>query len=216
MAQLFKARSNTIARVALLSVPVTLAVVLAAAYTLDRGEWNTLVGVARDQPVQFSHKHHVKDDGIDCRYCHNSVENSRFAGLPSTEVCMSCHSQIWSNATLLAPVRHSWVSGESLRWTRVHDLPEFVYFNHSMHINKGIGCSSCHGQVDEMPLMAKSQSLYMEFCLDCHRNPERHVRPKNEVYNMSYTPPSNQDVLGRQLVAAYGIRKRTDCVTCHR
>jgi hypothetical protein len=172
--------------------------------------------VVKEQPVPFSHKHHVTDDGIDCRYCHTSVETSHFAGLPATEVCMSCHSQIWTNAAMLEPVRASWRTGESLQWTRVHDLPEFVYFNHSIHINKGIGCASCHGRVDKMPLMFKANTLYMNWCLECHRAPEKFVRPREEVFNMAYQAPSNQLELGQELVKKYHIQKLTDCYTCHR
>ena len=190
--------------------------VLVVAYTMDRGAYTTDVGMAKDQPVPFSHKHHVTDDGIDCRYCHTSVETSAFAGLPATETCMSCHSQIWTNATLLEPVRASFRTGQSLAWTRIHDLPEFVYFNHSIHINKGIGCASCHGRVDLMPLTFKVNTLYMNWCLECHRDPWKYVRPREQVFNMTYQPPANQEEFGRQLVKEYKIQSLTDCWTCHR
>src|SRR5215831_17646592 len=144
MAQLFPRSANTIAKVSIVTGAILLGGIIALAYTLDRGNYITDVAVVKEQPVAFSHKHHVTDDGIDCRYCHTSVESSSFAGLPATEICMSCHSQIWSNAAILEPVRASFRSGESLEWTRVHDLPDFVYFNHSIHINKGIGCATCH------------------------------------------------------------------------
>ncbi len=179
----------------------------------------TFVRLAPEQPIPFSHKHHVKDDGIDCRYCHTSVETSHYAGLPPTETCMTCHSQIWSNATLTQPIRDSWASGRSIEWRRVHDLPDFVYFNHSIHINKGIGCSTCHGQVDEMPLMYRVNTLYMNWCVNCHRDPAKYIRPKSEVFNIDYVYPDNQAQLGPQLVKEYHVqnpRALTDCFTCHR
>ena len=129
---------------------------------------------------------------------------------------MSCHSQIWANAEILEPVRASYRSGESLEWTRVHDLPDFVYFNHSIHINKGIGCATCHGRVDQMPLTYKENTLYMNWCVNCHRNPEKYVRPRDQVFNMAYEAPSNQEELGRQLVQENHIQSLTDCYTCHR
>ena len=183
---------------------------------MDRGPWTTSAHMAPEQPIPFSHKHHVKDDGIDCRYCHASVETSGFAGLPPTETCMTCHSQIWSNATLTQPIRDSWASGKSIEWTRVHDLPDFVYFNHSIHINKGIGCSTCHGQVDEMPLTFRVNTLNMNWCINCHRQPERFIRPRSEVFNIDYQYPANQLELGRKLIAEYHVHSLTDCVTCHR
>ncbi len=197
-------------------VVIAAGALLTAAYTLDRGSFTTNVGVAPDQPVPFSHKHHVTDDGIDCRYCHTSVETSHFAGLPATEICMSCHSQIWTNAAILEPVRASFRTGVSLSWTRVYDLPDFVYFNHSIHINKGIGCSTGHGRIDLMPLTYKVNTLYMNWCLGCHRAPEQYVRPRDQVFNMTYAPPPDQLELGRKLVAEYKIQKLTDCWTCHR
>lgn len=129
---------------------------------------------------------------------------------------MSCHSQIWANSAMLEPVRESFRTGKSLEWTRVNDLPDFVYFNHSIHVNKGIGCATCHGRVDQMPLTWRQNTLYMEWCLECHRQPEKFVRPRDQVFNMEYQPPANQLELGRQLVAQYKIRKLTDCYTCHR
>lgn len=216
MAQIFPRSANSVAKVSIVSAVILGGAILAAAYSIDRGHFITNVGVAPDQPVPFSHRHHVTDDGIDCRYCHTSVETSSFAGLPPTETCMSCHSQIWNNASMLEPVRASYRSGESLSWTRVHDLPAFVYFNHSIHINKGIGCSTCHGRIDLMPLTYKVNTLYMNWCVDCHRNPEKNVRPREEVFNMAYVAPPDQMELGRRLVNEYKIQKLTDCWTCHR
>lgn len=183
---------------------------------IDRGPWITDVGVAPVQPIYFSHKHHVKDDGIDCRYCHTSVEHSATAGLPPTETCMSCHSQIWNNASVTEPIRQSWSSGESIKWVKVHDLPDFVYFNHSIHIAKGVGCSTCHGQIDEMPWVYKVNTLYMNWCLNCHRNPGQYLRPKEAIFKMDYQFPSNQAEVGAQLVKENHVQSLTDCVTCHR
>jgi len=216
MAQIFPRAANSIAKVSIVAVVILLGLLVTAAYTIDRGSFNTNVGVSPDQPVPFSHKHHVGDDGIDCRYCHTSVESSSFAGIPATEICMSCHSQIWSNASILEPVRASYRTGQSLSWTRVHDLPDFVYFNHSIHVNKGIGCSTCHGRIDQMPLTHKVNTLFMNWCLNCHREPEQYIRPRDQVFNMAYQPPPNQLEVGRKLVAEYKVQKLTDCWTCHR
>jgi Cytochrome c7 and related cytochrome c len=216
MAQLFRPSSNTIAKVSIAAVVLLAGTTLALAYIIDRGPWNTAVRVAPEQPIPFSHKHHVKDDGIDCRYCHTGVETSGYAGLPPTETCMTCHSQIWSAASITQPIRDSWASGRSIEWTRVHDLPDYVYFNHSIHINKGIGCSTCHGQVNQMALTYKVNTLNMNWCLNCHRQPERFIRPKSEVFNIDYQYPENQVELGRKLVAEYHVQSLTDCVTCHR
>lgn len=216
MAQLFRRSANTVAKVSIVAAVVLLGTLLTVGYTVDRGPWMTFVGTVRDQPVPFSHKHHVQDDGIDCRYCHTSVETSQFAGIPATEVCMSCHTQVWANASVLEPVRRSWATGQSLEWTRVHDLPDFVYFDHSIHVNKGVGCSTCHGRIDQMPLTYRVNTLYMQWCLECHRQPEKYVRPRDQVFNMAYEPPANQLELGRKLVAEHKIQKLTDCVTCHR
>jgi cytochrome c7-like protein len=153
---------------------------------------------------------------MDCRYCHTSVEVSSSAGIPPTETCMGCHSQIWSEAPILEPVRESWRSGKSIQWTRVHDLPAFVYFNHSIHVNKGVGCATCHGRVDLMPMVWKENTLLMEWCLDCHRAPEKYIRPKDQVFNMEYKPEGDQAALGAKLVAEYKVRKLTDCSVCHR
>ena len=217
MPQIFHKSSNSLAKVSIAATLFAVCGIVWAAYRLNAGSFTTGVSVARDQPVPFSHKHHVADDGIDCRYCHTSVETSAFAGLPPTETCMSCHSQLWANAEMLEPVRSSFRTGTSLEWTRVHDLPDFVYFNHSIHVNKGIGCSTCHGRVDQMPLMYKVNTLYMQWCVDCHRHPERQVRPREEVFNIAYeTPAPNQDEIGPKLVSLYRIQSLTDCVTCHR
>ena len=216
MAQIFHRSSNSLAKVSIVAALLTAGGVLLSAYKINSGAFNTDVGVVQEQPVPFSHKHHVTDDGIDCRHCHTSVETSAFAGLPPTETCMSCHSQIWSNAAMLEPVRESYRTGRSLEWARVHDLPDFVYFNHSIHVAKGIGCSTCHGRVDQMPLVYKVNTLFMQWCVECHRDPAKYVRPRDQVFNMAYAYPENQAALGARLVAEYKIQSLTDCVTCHR
>ena len=162
---------------------------------------------AAEQPVPFSHAHHVGGLGIDCRYCHTTVETSSFANIPPTKTCMNCHSQIWSTSPTLEPVRASFRTGESIRWTRVYDLPDFVYFNHSIHVNKGVGCESCHGRVDQMPLTWQENSLQMEWCLDCHRNP-REVSAAARVRSPPWatSPPGDQEEIGRRLVKEYNIQ----------
>ena len=176
------------------------------------------VGTPVEQVVPFSHKHHVGDDGIDCRYCHTSVETSAFAGIPPTHTCMTCHSQLFTQEPVLAPVVQSLRSGKPIRWKRIHDLPDFVYFNHGIHVAKGVGCEECHGRVDRMPLTWRVAPLTMQWCLDCHRNPEMHVRPVEHVFDMGWKPSEDQRTLGRRLVAAYHIHTSTltDCSTCHR
>jgi hypothetical protein len=216
MSQIFHRSANTIARVSIFGALFFIAALIGLAEEVSRSSWVTGARVARDQPIQFSHERHVAGNGIDCRYCHTSVETSSFAGIPPTKTCMNCHSQIFSNSPFLEPVRDSFRTGRSIEWTRVHDLPDFVYFNHSIHVHKGVGCTTCHGQVDRMPLMYQENSLQMEWCLDCHRNPERYVRPRNEVFSVDYVPPANQLELGERLVAEYQIRKLTSCSTCHR
>ena len=216
MSQIFHRSTNTISRVTIFGSIALAAAAIAALAAINESSYITEVGVARIQPVPFSHKHHVTDDGIDCRYCHTSVESSSFAGIPSTKICMNCHTQIWSDSQMLAPVRESFRTGRSLEWTRVHNLPGFVYFDHSIHVNKGVGCTTCHGQVDQMPLMWRENSLYMKWCLDCHRNPERFVRPRQYVFSTDYRPPSDQITLGKRLVKEYRIQKLTSCSTCHR
>src|SRR5579871_1277792 len=220
MAQLFHRSTNALSKISIAAVVLGGGMLIAFAYTMDRGAYITDVHVVKEQPVPFSHKHHVMDDGIDCRYCHTSVETSATASLPATEICMSCHSQIWTNAEMLEPVRASYRSGESIEWTRVHDLPDFVYFNHSIHVAKGVGCATCHGRVDRMPLTTQVASLHMEWCLECHRYPERYVRPRDKVFVMDWDPSqegTDQATLGRKLVAEYQIRQdNTSCSVCHR
>lgn len=177
------------------------------------------VGAPVEQPLPFSHKHHAGDDGIDCRYCHTSVETEAFAGIPPLATCMSCHSQLFTDAPLLQPLRASFAGVGSLAWNRVHHLPDFAYFDHSIHLSKGIGCSTCHGQIDAMPLTYRVASLRMEWCLDCHREPERYLRPPAAVFDMQWRAPPDQLVRGRRLRAAYQLHATevlTACSTCHR
>jgi Cytochrome c7 and related cytochrome c len=216
MPQIFHRSANTIARISIFGALFFIIAFIGLLYEIDRSPWVTLEYVARDQPIQFSHERHVAGNGIDCRYCHTSVEDSSFGGIPPTKTCMNCHSQIFSTSPYLEPVRESFRTDRSIAWTRVNDLPDFVYFDHSIHIHKGVGCSTCHGAVDRMPLMRKEASLQMEWCLECHRNPERYVRPRDAVFDMGYVPPADQLALGRRLVAEYQIHKLTNCSTCHR
>jgi len=216
MSQIFHPSANTIARVTIFGALFLVVGLLVLAEEVTRSPWVTQAHVVREQPIQFSHERHVAGNGLDCRYCHTSVEDSAFAGLPPTKTCMNCHSQIFSSSPYLEPVRLSFRSDRPIEWTRVHDLPDFVYFNHSIHVHKGVGCTTCHGQVDRMPLMWQEQSLQMEWCVDCHRNPERYVRPREAVFRVDYVPPPNQIDLGRRLVAEYQIQRLTSCSTCHR
>jgi len=233
MPQLFTRSTNTLARLSIVGVILLLGLGGWLILELNRSPFVTKAFVAREQPVQFSHKHHAGDDGIDCRYCHTTVETAASAGMPATKTCMNCHSQLFANSPYLEIVRESWRTGRPIKWTRVHDLPDFAYFNHSIHVNKGVGCSTCHGQVDNMPLMWNISSLQMEWCLQCHRNPEKVLRPKDEITNMQW--PNNLDPVkypkekypngwdqakeGPELFKKYNIQKPnvlTSCSTCHR
>ncbi|HEX5758469.1 MAG TPA: cytochrome c3 family protein [Thermoanaerobaculia bacterium] len=214
--QIFHRSTNTIAKVSIFGAVAFLAVLLWLWSALLRSAYATGQGVVQKQPVPFSHDHHVAGLGIDCRYCHTAVEKSAFAGLPPTETCMNCHRQIWTNAELLEPVRESYRSGKPIAWNRVNDLPDFVYFNHAIHVAKGVGCSECHGQVDEMPLMRQTASLQMEWCLECHREPGKRLRPREEVFNMKWRPPANAAALQARLVREYDVKSLTSCSVCHR
>ena len=216
VAQTFHPSTNTIFKVVIFGAVFFVGAGLWFLAAFTRSPYTTRAYVPRGQPVQFSHKHHVTDDGIDCRYCHVTVETSSFAGIPPTKICMNCHSELFTNSPYLEPIRKSWRTGTPLHWTRVHDLPDFVYFNHSIHVHKGIGCSTCHGRVDQMPLTWQVASLQMEWCLDCHRHPEEYVRPKSEVFSVEYKAPPNQVEIGRDLVKEYHIQSLTSCSTCHR
>jgi hypothetical protein len=217
MSQFFHPAANSIARVSIVAGALAAGgVALLVMFVLPRSSYVTRQYVERQQPVPFYHAHHVGSMGIDCRYCHTSVAKSPRAGIPPTATCMNCHSQIWNQSPTLEPVRESWRTNEPLEWVKVHDLPDFVYFNHSAHVNKGVGCSTCHGRVDKMSFVWQEQSLLMEWCLECHRAPERFLRPKDEVYNIAYEAPANQLEVGRQLVEEYDVNPQVTCSTCHR
>src|SRR5579884_3425507 len=183
MSQIFHPSTNTISRVTLFGALFVVVGLLFLAAEINRSSWVTLADVPREQPIQFSHERHVAGNGLDCRYCHTSVETSAFAGIPPTKTCMNCHSQIFTGSSMLEPVRESFRTGKSIAWERVHNLPGFVYFDHSIHIAKGVGCASCHGPINEMPLTWQHGSLLMEWCLDCHRHPAEHVRPRELVFD---------------------------------
>jgi Cytochrome c7 and related cytochrome c len=216
MPQIFHRSTNSLSKFSVFGALFLVCGLVWVILEVNRSSYVTRAHEARPQPVPFSHAHHVGGLGVDCRYCHTSVERAAYAGLPPTKTCMNCHSQIWSQSPTLEPVRASFRSDKSIEWTRVHDLPDFVYFNHSAHVNKGVGCSTCHGRVDQMPLMWQEKSLQMEWCLDCHRHPERYVRPKGEVFNIAWEAPADQEEKGRELVKQYKIHTRTACSTCHR
>ena len=231
MPQIFHHSTNTLAKLSIFGGLFILAAAAWVVAEINRSSYNTGQYIEVQQPVQFSHKHHVGDDGIDCRYCHVAVENSGFnsgsAGMPPTRTCMNCHSQIWSESPYLEIVRTSWKENKAIEWTRVHDLPDYVYFSHSIHVAKGVGCASCHGRVDLMPAVYQAASLQMEWCLACHREPERYLRPKSEIYNMEWNAESElaENVtperleLGRRLKQEYKVRNAsylTSCSICHR
>jgi hypothetical protein len=218
MPQIFRPSTNSLSRISLAGLLLIVLLAIWMGYTLAASPYTTGVQYAREQPVQFSHQHHVQGMGLDCRFCHASVESSSSAGMPSTETCMSCHSQIWSRSEALAPVRQSFESAIPLAWNRVHDMPDFVYFNHSIHLQKGVGCSSCHGEVQRMPLVFKAQPMTMAWCLECHSKPELYVRPREEVFNMDWQPPPDQAARGQELVSAYKIdrERMMNCYACHR
>ncbi len=217
--QLFAPGADAVFRLALLVIVGTLAVLLFVTAGISRSSYMTNVGLALEQPVPFSHKHHSGELGIDCRYCHQQVEYLASAGIPPTWTCMTCHSQIWTGSEMLAPVRDSLARNEPLNWTRLNRIPDYVYFNHSIHITKGVGCSTCHGAVDTMQLTYKANAFEMQFCINCHRHPEQFVRPQPEVWNMAWSPPADQATQGPKLVAEYHIgtaARLTDCSICHR
>jgi cytochrome c7-like protein len=219
MAQIFHRSTNFIARFSVFSTLFLVGLALIAVLAVARSPYLTNQNFTREQPVQFSHKHHVGDDGIDCRYCHTSVETSAVAGVPPTKTCMNCHSVLYSNASYLDPVRDSYRNDKSIEWVKVHRLADFVYFNHSIHVNKGVGCSTCHGQINQMPLVFQANTLLMQWCLDCHRNPEPALRPKDQIFNMDWKVPDNQAELGAKLRLEYKIRTTEElvsCSTCHR
>jgi hypothetical protein len=216
MAQVFRRSANALAKGSLVLGLFLLAGAGWAVYALARSGYVTRQGLVLEQPVPFSHDHHVGQIGIDCRYCHTAVESSSSAGIPPTATCMNCHNQLWTQAEILEPVRASFRDDVPLEWNRVHDLPEFVYFNHSIHVAKGVACVTCHGPVDEMPLMYQHASLQMEWCLSCHRDPVPNLRPREEVTNMKWQPPADLEAKQLEWAALYDVKSKTSCSTCHR
>ena len=219
MAQFFPKSANMIALLSLILVAGVAGGGLTMLLVTAKSPYNTDQRVSINQPVPFSHKHHVQGLGVDCRHCHFSVEDSSFAGIPATKTCMTCHSQIWNEAPMLEPVRASYREDKSLEWIRVHDLPDYVYFNHSIHVAKGVGCATCHGQVDEMPLMMKAQTLQMSWCMDCHWHPEMNLRPREEITNLDWQPPADPEqhlALAKQLAEEYSVESQVSCSVCHR
>ena len=230
MAQVFPKSLNVFARLLLLGLPLVGATGGVALAAFFRSDYTTGTREVVEQPVPFSHKHHVAQLGIDCRYCHTAVEKSAQAGLPPTKTCMNCHQQMWTGADLLEPVRQGYGKGVPIAWTKVHNVPHYTYFNHSIHVAKGVGCYSCHGRIDDMNLVFQTKTLLMEWCLDCHRKPENHLRPREEVYNLGWKPadlgvnpdtgrPFTQLEIGKQKKAEYQVREPdvlTNCSMCHR
>lgn len=215
MAQVFGRHADFIARLFVIGAAVAAAAALWVWREATASAHSP--GTPVQQPIPFSHQHHAGDDGIDCRYCHASVETAATAGMPSMEVCMSCHSQLYTDEPALAPLIEAWQSGVPVRWQRVHDLPDFVYFDHSMHVDNGVGCVSCHGRVDEMPLTWRSASLHMQWCLDCHRDPAPALRPRSRVFDLAWSRGADS-AGGAALLAAYQVPvgRLTECSTCHR
>jgi hypothetical protein len=216
MPQIFHRSFNTISRLTIFGAVFLVSFVGWMTLVLARSSYITNVGIVREQPVPFSHEHHTNGLGIDCRYCHDGVTKAAYAGMPPTKTCMNCHEQIWVGSTMLEPVREAYKNDKPIAWERVHRLADFAYFNHSVHVNHGVGCSTCHGPVNHMPLMYQHGTLLMEWCVECHREPERFIRPRDEVFNMDWEPTGDQLVQGRQLAEEYHVRKLTHCSTCHR
>jgi len=218
LAPIFAPGANLAAKLVLIAAGGCIAVAVFAGWVLPSTEWATRVGHPVDQPVPFSHRHHVAGLGLDCRFCHTAVETAATAGMPPTHTCMTCHSQLWTNADVLAPVRDSLETGTPLRWVRVNRLPDYVYFDHSIHVAKGIGCVTCHGRIDEMPLTEKAASLRMSWCVDCHRDPRPNLRPREAVFDMTWRRGPDTPS-GDRLFAQYrihGAAALTDCSVCHR
>jgi len=216
MSALFPPWSNTVSKASIVCTVLGLVGFFAFLFLWVRSPIFTGQDGPTEQPVQFDHRHHVADDGIDCRYCHDTVDKSFTAGIPPTAVCMNCHSQIWNRSPFLDPVRASYFENKPIPWKRVHFLPDFVYFNHAIHVNKGVGCVTCHGRVDRMALVMQQAPLTMDWCLDCHRDPGPNLRPKELITNMTWQPEGDRLALAKQLIAQYDVHPRTSCTTCHR
>ncbi len=216
MSALFPRWTNTLARVSLAVVALGAMGGLSGLLIYVRSPLNTDQFHPIDQPIEFDHRHHVADDGIDCRYCHTQVETAANAGIPPTSTCMNCHGQIWNKSPLLDKVRASYFTDAPIPWIRVHWLPDFVYFNHSIHVNKGIGCVTCHGRVDTMAKIMKAQPMNMGWCIDCHRAPEQHLRPRDQITSMTWTPGPDAAALRAKLAREYNVKAKVNCTTCHR
>jgi NAD-dependent SIR2 family protein deacetylase len=219
MAQIFPPRANAFLKLILTGLAAGIIIGGTALVQYNWSSWNSETGIAVSQPVPFSHEHHVSGLGIDCRYCHASVEASSSAGMPSTHTCMSCHSQLWTESDMLRPVRTSYRTNQPIQWNRVYNLPDYVYFNHSIHVNTGVGCETCHGRVDQMPLIRKASTLYMKWCLDCHRAPEQFLRPQQYIYAFGYDLPEEaQRTVGQALIEQFDINVGSldNCSICHR
>src|SRR3979411_4126 len=205
MGQIFHRSTNFISKVSIFGAIFFIAIIIWLLLEFNRSSYYTQAFFPREQPVQFSHKHHVGDDGIDCRYCHTGVETSAVAGIPPTKTCMNCHSVLFNNVGYLEPIRESYRSDKSIEWVKVHRLADFAYFNHSIHISKGVGCSTCHGQINQIPLVFQANTLLMQWCVECHRNPEPVLRPKDQVFNMDWKAPDNQAQVGAELRKSYNL-----------
>jgi hypothetical protein len=216
MRTVFPGWSDTAFRLTLVSLLALGAAAILGPIVYVRTPFHRRTEFPIDQPVQFDHRHHVRDDGIDCLYCHDGARKSPYAGIPSTEKCMGCHAQVWPDSIQLEPVRRSYFSGRPLEWSRVHHLPDYVYFNHSIHVNKGVGCVECHGRVDQMALAYQVAPLSMGWCLDCHRNPAPHLRPLDQITSMTWRTTSDETGTSRALLARYQVRSLTNCTHCHR
>jgi hypothetical protein len=219
MSQLFQPRADALFRFVLWSVGVGAFALLVTVEGLAHSAYLTGRDLVQAQPTEFSHQHHAGELGIDCRYCHTTVETAATAGMPPTHTCMTCHSQIWTHAPMLAPVRDSLADDKPLVWKRVGRLAGYVYFAHSVHIANGIGCSTCHGDVTHMQMTYQPHAFSMDFCLSCHRDPQAFLRPQDQIFDMQWQPPADQATQGKQLLAQYHINTSgllTDCSTCHR
>lgn len=216
MTPLFQRSANSVYWLAIGAIGVTVLLVPAMAIGWARTPYATGEQQPVAQPIKFDHRHHVRDDGIDCLYCHSGATHTPFAGVPATSICLGCHNQIWIDSPELAAVRRSYFEGTPIRWQRVNTLPDFVFFDHSIHVNKGVGCVTCHGRVDQMGQVYAAAPLTMRWCLDCHRAPQRHLRPLDRITSMEWKPSEPQEVLGKRLVTELGVRSIEDCSGCHR
>jgi len=216
MTPLFPPWSDTVFRLCLVLAALGVAAIPTSMILWARTPYVTKQGDPVDQPVAFDHRHHVRDDGIDCLYCHYEAGRSKYAGAPPTSVCMNCHSQVWQDSSRLAPVRASWFGDEPIRWRRVHQLPEFVYFDHSAHVSHGVGCVECHGRVDRMGQVHATEPLTMKWCLDCHRDPDPHLRPQHEITNMEWAPDRPRREVGATVHEKLHVNPPVSCTGCHR